>query len=220
MTRLAVPVAVILIFFQLPPFGGTPPEKPKEKPPVEGWWMVSYFSVPPTSYSKAAGGIIRAESRGSRSSLFKTVADNEKNSPVLAWRWKISNVVRSAIETRKDRFDTAARVIVVFRKEGPFGKIEGGEPPGVRIEYIWASTLPKGKIFDDPGERNAKVAVLESGNEKAGQWVNESRNVRKDYRELFGSEPPSLLAIGLLTDTDHSNEMVTAYYSEPLLKRK
>ena len=38
-------------------------------------------------------------------------------------------------------------------------------------------------------------------------------------RSFFGTEPDSLLAIGIQTDTDHSNEMVTAYYSEPVLRR-
>jgi len=28
------------------------------------------------------------------------------------------------------------------------------------------------------------------------------------------------LAIGIQTDTDQSNEMVTAYYSEPILRKK
>jgi hypothetical protein len=62
--------------------------------------------------------------------------------------------------------------------------------------------------------------VLESGEGKAGQWVYEERNVRKDYKSAFGTESDGVLAIGIQTDTDHSNEMVTAYYSDPILKRK
>ena len=211
-----------LIFFltQLP-FGPSPQEKPEEeKSPVKGWWMITYFAVPPTQYSKAGKGIIKAESLGSRSSLFKGVGEKEKNLPILSWRWKISNVIRSAIETRKDRFDVAARVMVVFGREKGFRVIEGGEPSGFKIEYIWASHLPKGHIFDHPGEKYCKVFVLESGEGKTGQWVHEERNLRKDYKTAFGAEPEGVLAIGIETDTDHSNEMVTAYYSEPILKKK
>jgi len=29
-----------------------------------------------------------------------------------------------------------------------------------------------------------------------------------------------VLSIGIQTDTDHSNEQVTAYYSEPILRKK
>jgi len=219
MKYLLIPVSLALILIQLP-FGDFGPKEPEEKKtPVQGWWMVSYFAVPPTQYSKAGKGIIKAESLGSRSSLFKEVGEKKKNFPVLSWRWRISNVVRSAMETRKDRFDAAARVMVVFGR-GKVLRIMGGEPPGFRIEYIWASHLPKNHIFDHPGEKYCKVFVLESGEGRAGQWVYEERNLHKDYKSAFGTEPDAVSAIGIQTDTDHSNEMVTAYYSDPTLKRK
>ena len=211
---------LIFILFQFPPFGGSPQEKPEEEPPVKGWWVVPYFAVRPTQYSKIAGGIIKAESRGSRSSLYKKVEEKGSTLSLLSWRWKITNVVRSAIETRKDRFDAAARVMVIFQKEGFWGTLEGGEPSGTKIEYIWANRLPRGNVFDHPGEKNTKVVVLESGDGRVGQWVDESRNIRKDYKDFFGTDPPPLIAIGIQTDTDHSNEMVTAYYSEPQLRKK
>lgn len=213
-------LSMILIFTQLP-FGPSAPEKPEEEPsPVKGWKLVTYFGVPPTQYSRAGKGIIKAESLGSRASLFKEVGEKEKNFSILSWGWKISNVVRSAIETRKDRFDAAARVMVVFGKEKGFGIFGMGEPVGLKIEYIWGNRLPRGQIFDHPAEKNCKVFVLESGDGKAGQWVYENRNIHKDFKTAFGSEPSRVLAIGLQTDTDQSNEMVTAYYSDPILKRK
>jgi len=220
MKYLLISLSLILIFVQLP-FGDFKPKEPEEKKtPVKGWWMVTYFAVPPTQYSKAGKGIIKAESLGSRSSLYRGVAEKEKDFPILSWRWKISNVVRSAIETRKDRFDAAARLMVVFGRHKGFGIAEGTEPSGFRIEYIWASQLPKGRVFDHPGEKYCKVFVLESGEKKAGGWVFERRNLHKDYKTAFGREPTSVLAIGIQTDTDHSNEMVTAYYSDPVLKKK
>ena len=213
-------LGLALIFAQLP-FGDFKSKEPEEKKtPVKGWWMVSYFTVPPTWYSRAGKGIIKAESLGSRSSLYREVREKERDFAVLSWRWKISNVVRSAIETRKDRFDAAGRVIAVFGRERGLKVVEGTEPSGFRIEYIWASHLPKGRIFDHPGEKNCKVFVLESGDGKAGEWVSEKRDLRKDYKKAFGIEPTGVLAVGIQTDTDHSNEMVTAYYSDPVLTKK
>jgi hypothetical protein len=219
MKSLLIPLSLILIFAQLP-FGPQPSEKPEEeKSPIKGWRLVSYFATPPTQYSRAGKGIIRAESLGSSASLFKEVGEKEKNFSVLSWKWKISNVVRSAIETRKDRFDAAARVMIVFGREGGFRGF-GGEPSGFKIEYIWANRLQRGHIFDHPGEKYCKVFVVESGEGKAGQWVYEERNIRKDYKAAYGEEPESVLAIGIQTDTDQSNEKVTAYYSDPMLKKK
>ncbi len=219
MKFLWIPLGLFLILAQIP-FFGAPQEKPKEPDsPVKGWREVKYFSIPPTQYSKAGRGIIKAESVGSRSSLYKEVGEKERSLPILAWGWKISNTVRSSIETRKDRFDAAVRVKVVFGQERPFGRFGMGEPSGLTIEYIWATRLPKGHLFDHPGEKNCKVFVLESGEGRVGQWIYYRRNIQKDFKTAFGEEPPPLLAIGIQTDTDHSNEMVTAYYLEPVLRR-
>jgi len=219
MKFLLLLLSLIFVYAQLP-FGPQPSEKPEEeKSPVKGWKLVSYFAVAPTQYSGAGKGIIKAESLGARSSLFKEIGEKEKDHSNLSWGWKISNVVRSAIETRRDRFDAAARVMIVFGKGGGFRGF-GGEPSGFKIEYIWATRLPKGHIFDHPGERNCKVFVLQSGEGKVGQWIYEKRNIHKDYKTAFGTEPGSLLAIGIQTDTDQSNERVIAYYAEPVLKKK
>src|SRR4030043_760683 len=102
MKYLLIPLSLILVLVQLP-FGDFGPKEPEEKKtPVKGWWMVSYFAVSPTRYSKTGKGIIKAESLGSRSSLYREVGEKEKDPPFLSWRWKISNVVRSAIETKKE----------------------------------------------------------------------------------------------------------------------
>ena len=211
-------LSLMFLLVQLP-FGPQPQEKPEEEPsPVKGWWLVKYFAVPSTRYSKT-GNIIQAESLGTRSSLFKEVKEKEKDYPVLSWKWKVSNVVRSAIETRKDRHDAAARVMVVFGGKKSF-KLFGKEPAGLRIEYIWASRLPRGQRFDHPEDKDCKIFVLESGEGRVGQWVFESRNLQKDFKEAFKTDPPGITAIGIQTDTDHSNESVTAHYSEPFLKKK
>ena len=34
------------------------------------------------------------------------------------------------------------------------------------------------------------------------------------------TDPPGITAVGIQTDTDHSNENVTAHYSEPALRKK
>jgi len=109
---------------------------------------------------------------------------------------------------------------VVFGREEGFKILPGGEPSGLKIEYIWATRLPRGHVYDHPGEKNCKVFVVESGEEKAGQWVYFERNIHKDFKKAFGEDPPGVLAIGIQTDTDHSNEQVTSYYSEPILRKK
>jgi hypothetical protein len=42
----------------------------------------------------------------------------------------------------------------------------------------------------------------------------------RNFKKPLGKKQVEILAIGIQTDTDHSNEMVTAYCSESILKRK
>ena len=201
----------------------------------KGWKTVTYFNTPPTSYQviKYRGKyVLKAEGIGTSSCLFREVKAELKDYPIISWKWKISNVIRQAIETRKDRNDSAARVIVVFQT-GPEdmppwygleylvkGILRRNEPVGPRIEYIWGNRIEKGRILDNPSVKHAKVIVLESGDRKANQWIWKKRNLVDDYKAAFGMDPKGILALGIQTDTDQSNEGVTAYYGEIFLRRR
>ena len=48
----------------------------------------------------------------------------------------------------------------------------------------------------------------------------ERQDLHKDFKEAFHTDPPGVTAIGIQTDTDHSNEEVIAWYSDPTLYKK
>ena len=58
------------------------------------------------------------------------------------------------------------------------------------------------------------MVAVESGDEKAGTWITEERNVYEDYRTLFGEEPPVIGAVALMTDTDNTGGEAIAYYGD------
>ena len=58
------------------------------------------------------------------------------------------------------------------------------------------------------------MVAVESGDENAGSWVTEKRNVYEDYRKLFGEEPPEIGAVALMTDSDNTGGEATAYYGD------
>ncbi len=209
-------------------------EKEEDGSP-KGWKTVTCFNTTPTSYQviKYRGRyVLKAEGIGTSSCLFREVKAEIEDYPIVSWRWKISNVIRQAIETRKDRNDSAARVIVVFQvrpeEMDPWygleylvrGILRRNEPIGPRIEYIWGNRIEKGQILDNPSMKYSKVIVLESGERKANQWIWEERNLVDDYKAAFGSDPEGIIAIGIQTDTDQSNEGVTAYYGEIFLSKR
>ena len=77
--------------------------------------------------------------------------------------------------------------------------------------------MPRGKIMDYPKSTNHKIVIVESGNKKANKWVWEKRNIAEDFRKFFGPSPSNLTGIVVLTDTDQTNNGVTAWYSSIIM---
>jgi hypothetical protein len=66
----------------------------------------------------------------------------------------------------------------------------------------------------------AMMLVVESGAKRVGEWVEVERNVYEDYKRAFNEEPPPLLGIALMTDTDQTGETATAWYGDISLRKK
>jgi hypothetical protein len=47
-----------------------------------------------------------------------------------------------------------------------------------------------------------------------GKWVDEERNLYEDYKKAFGSEPPMVSGVAIMTDTDNTKDSVIAYYGD------
>ena len=80
------------------------------------------------------------------------------------------------------------------------------------LNYIWANRLPRGEAVPNAYTSNACMIALESGNQKAGQWVEEERNIVEDFRRCFGEDPPEAGAVAIMTDTDDTGGEAEACY--------
>jgi len=206
----------------------------------EGWEHVTYLGRNPNHFTfEEDKGImaVRVRSRNSVSALMAVPDVDLGDYSRLSWRWQVNRVVGMAREDRRDRNDSAARVRVIFgtdRPQAPSGReilrrvletrgIDMGEgadePPGLKIDYIWGNHFPPGTVIDYAGARGHKVIFLRAGNEHAGTWVREERDLLKDFDECFHGSPEMLRAILVLSDTDRTNEGVTALFSDIVLKR-
>lgn len=147
---------------------------------------------------------IKATSIASASGLYYKIKYDPKEYPFLTWRWKIDDVLSKGDALRKDGDDYAARVYVVFPSLA-FWRTRA-------LNYIWANKLPRGQAVPNAFTSNAILIAVESGPERTGQWVEETRNVFEDYRRYFGKDPPRAGAIAIMTDTDNTGEKATAWY--------
>ena len=175
--------------------------------------------------------VIKAVAAASASGSTREIKINPKEYPIIQWRWKVSNILKKGDAHRKEGDDYPARIYITFEydpsKLSFFEKVKyetikllyGQYPPLGAINYIWESKAPIGTIVPNPYTDRVKMIVVESGEIKLNQWVNEERNVYEDYKKAFGEEPSMISGIAIMTDTDNTGESATAYYGDILFSK-
>lgn len=199
-----------------------------------GWEPLTFPKVPAhTRYrvvQESDNHVLKAESRAAASGVYRPLDVDPRGCRIIAWRWKVESVLRTADARRKEGDDYPARVYVAFRYDpqtatlwertryGAYKLIYGRHPPRHVINYIWDNRLPKGTILENAYTDRAKMIVVQSGPAEVGRWVAEERNLYADYRRAFGAQPPRIAGIALMTDTDDTGESAVAYYDDIVLK--
>jgi len=154
---------------------------------------------------------IKATSAAAASGLFYKIAYDPRERPILRWSWKIERTLAKGDERAKAGDDYAARVYVVFPSL-LFWNTKA-------LNYIWANKLPKGESLPNAFTANTMMIAVESGNGRAGQWLNEERNIHEDFKKYFKTEPPMVGAIAVMTDTDNTGESAVAWYGPIIIGR-
>jgi hypothetical protein len=204
-------------------------------PLPEEWTPLTFKNIKKhTAYSlvKDEGTVVvKAESRDSASGLIRQVRISPKEYPILQWRWKVGNILKKGDVHKKEGDDYPARIYIAFEydpqkmslgeraKYGLVKALYGQYPPLAAMNYIWDSHSPKGAMVPNPFTEQVMMFVVESGEEKLNQWVNEERNVYEDYKKAFGVEPPMISGVAIMTDTDNTGESAAAFYGDIVLKK-
>lgn len=172
-------------------------------------WKEQVFNEP-TRYElveEGQSGVLRAASRQSASALYQRLTVDLDKTPYLNWRWKVEKTLGELDEQMKVGDDFAARIYVVVSPM-PFRL----KPRS--LNYVWAGNTPIGGHWQSPYSQDIVLMALQSGNERAGQWMYEKRNVREDLKRYFGEDIRYVEGIAIMTDTDNSQSAVTAYYGD------
>ena len=150
---------------------------------------------------------LRAESHHSSSILVHPVRFDPRQYPWVQWRWRVEELVANASLAVKDRSDAAARLYVYFDTPGlPWRKRA--------VQYVWATEDPVGSTITSPFGIQVKIIVVESGPSYLNAWKTETRNVLEDYRASFREEPPAVVAVGFMTDSDSTGNEGIGYLDE------
>jgi hypothetical protein len=213
--------------FSAAPAGGALPEE---------WEPLTFRNIPKKTHytlvESEMGTVVRAESRQSASGLIRKIQIDLPDWPVLSWQWRISGVYEKGTVASKDGDDYPARVYVAFRydpdRAGFLQRVRyeaakalyGEYPPGNAINYIWANRAEKGTAVVNSHSDRAMMIAVQSGEELAGQWVSETRNVLEDYRRLYGEDPPPVSGVAIMTDSDNTGESAAAWYGDIVFRKQ
>jgi len=205
--------------------GGLPPD----------WKPLTFQKVPqPTHYALVQDGervVVRADARAGASGLIRDIRIDPHAYPVVAWRWKVANLLERADIARRDGDDYPARLYIVFRSDheelGAWEKIKiffyrlwfREEPPTGALNYIWDAHAPPGAIVPNAYTARVRMIVVESGAANLNRWMTVERNLADDYRAAFGRAPPPVVGVAIMTDTDNTGESATAWYGDIVFKR-
>jgi len=151
-----------------------------------GWQASRTESVTRKAYIVVRDGeqsVLRTKGVDAQMRIFKRVAWNPKEYPIVTWRWRLlgapsSSEIWAAVFVS---LDTDLLIIPVSTK------------------YTWASTGTVGSIKEG-GLFGAAEVVIRSGPQPMGQWVEERVNAYADFLKIHNHEPaPTAWGISLVT---------------------
>ncbi len=170
------------------------------------------------------GGAVRARSDGEGSALVTRRRIDLTQHPVLKWHWKVDGIIPSANARIAAQSDYPASLFVTFdyKEVGLYRRLKiltlemlGYDSiPTRALVYTWTNRVERAAVFPNPKAEWMKMIAVRSGTTHVGTWKTERRNVRADYRDVFGDEPPPVKRIALMTSTNDTKERITAYYGD------
>lgn len=142
----------------------------------------------------------------------------------LQFSWQTQKLNEFADMAERDKEDAVVRLVLSF--EGDRSKfsaknrmlselslaLTGEELPYATLMYVWCNHRSIGEVITNPRTDRIRKLVVESGKGNLGKWLDYERDIRADFKKVFGEEPGVLTGIALMTDTDNTQSKATAWY--------
>jgi Protein of unknown function (DUF3047) len=177
---------------------------------LDGWTERTFEGKQPTRYRLIRDSgvqVLQADCQASASGWIRKQKIDLERTPVLRWRWKVERVYPDVREREKKGDDFPARVYVVLGSGQMLSRTR-------TLVYVWASTEPQGRDWPSAYTRQAHMVALRSGASGAGQWHEERRNVRADFKRYFGIDIAAADGVAVMTDCDDAGGSMRAWYGD------
>ena len=137
---------------------------------------------------------------------------NIKDTPIIEWSWKAVTLPKNGDSCKKAVDDQAVQIYVVWPRF----------PEALRsriIGYVWDTTAPVGTICKSEKTGTVTYVVLRSGTAELGQWLTESRNVREDFKKIYGEEPDNPGGVAITIDSNDTKSESESFVGAILFRR-
>ena len=221
--RGALPLAAMLLI------GGTPMAGAVVAPELlaKGWRELPNPNKPENVFGLAAEDAVEVVSRGSVSTLYRPVAVDLEERPLLTWRWRVDEAAPATDLSAKGEDDCSLAVFVGFpydpgqasffeRMKRPLVESwVGADAPGRVLRYVFCGDHRQGETVESPylGDAGA-IRVLRSAAGPTGEWLEEQVDLVADYRAAFGEAPPDPSQIAIQADTDNTDSTSRAQVAD------
>jgi hypothetical protein len=180
-------------------------------------WQKQRWGSPVYDFTIVEDGgrrVLHGKSANDSSTISKEIKGKVslKDTPVLVWSWKVVTLPRGGDSRRKETDDQAAQIYVTWPRfpEAARSRIIG---------YIWDTTAPAGLTIKSQKTGTVTYIVVRSGSADLGKWITEQRNVREDYKQIFGEEPEDPAVISVAIDSDDVKGTAEAFVGPILFRR-
>ncbi|MEY2801642.1 MAG: hypothetical protein RL513_1227 [Pseudomonadota bacterium] len=202
-------------------------EAPADAARAPAWEHMTFPGKAPTQFS-----YVRKDGREAVAAVAKSSASMKRlrlDVPpealgALRFSWKVPALIQQADMGRRDREDSAVRIVLVF--DGDRSRLSPGdnllsevartltgeEMPYATLMYVWCNRRAPGEVIVNPRTSRIRKLVVESGSTNLGRWMDYERDIRADYIRAFGEPPGPLRGVALMTDSDNTRSLARAWY--------
>jgi Protein of unknown function (DUF3047) len=196
-----------------------------------GWEEHRFPGKRPTEYrveheDSAGVQVVKAKANGSASMLRKRMLVEPDKLGTISFAWRAERISVHADIGESDVTDAPLRVVLAFdgdrsrwsTKDTLLNELSrvlmGEEMPYATLIYTWCAQSEKDSVVNNPRTQTVRNLILESGQERKGQWLSYRRNVREDFKRVFGEDPGPLTSLALMTDADNTKSLTEGWYRE------
>ncbi|WP_374370672.1 DUF3047 domain-containing protein [Dongia sp.] len=150
---------------------------------------------------------LAARADGSASGLYREIEIDLTKTPVVTWSWALGEG-RAGLDPRVKAGDDHPLRLYFVVKRGFFNL------DTIALQYVWSLSQPAGTHWTNPFADGVKQIAIDSGTGDAGTIRRHRRNLREDFKALFGEDITRIDVTALMTDADNAGGVSQGWYGD------